>query len=80
MAEHEHLGTRFFRSSTAQRGSIPGTGLGLSIVQAIAEGHDGDLDFDSAEGEGTTFRLTVPLHHPGGTGDADPAAGGPATA
>ena len=78
--EHEHLGTRFFRSSTAQRGSIPGTGLGLSIVQAIAEGHDGDLHFDSAEGEGTTFRLTVPLHHSGGTGDADPAAGGPTTA
>ncbi len=83
-AEHEHLGTRFFRSSTAQRGSIPGTGLGLSIVQAIAEGHDGGLDFDSAEGEGTTFRLTVPLHHvrtpgaraPGNSTPEDSAPGG----
>lgn len=89
-AEHEHLGTRFFRSSTAQRGSIPGTGLGLSIVQAIAEGHDGGLDFDSAEGEGTTFRLTVPLHHvrppgasaPGNSAPKDtvPGGRGPTTA
>ena len=75
-AEHEHLGTRFFRSSTAQRGSIPGTGLGLSIVQAIAEGHDGGLDFDSAEGEGTTFRLTVPLHHVDAPGDRGRGRGG----
>lgn len=59
-AEQEHLGTRFFRSSTAQHKSIPGTGLGLSIVRAIAESHEGSLDFDSVEGEGTTFRLTVP--------------------
>lgn len=60
-AEQEHLGTRFFRSSTAQHRSIPGTGLGLSIVRAIAESHGGDLTFDSTEGEGTTFRLTVPV-------------------
>lgn len=60
-AEQEHLGTRFFRSSSAQHRSIPGTGLGLSIVQAIAEGHGGTLECDSVEDEGTTFRLTVPL-------------------
>lgn len=60
-AEQEHLGTRFFRSSTAQSGSIPGTGLGLSIVHAIAESHGGGLTFESVEGGGTAFRLTVPL-------------------
>lgn len=60
-AEQEHLGTRFFRSSTAQHRSIPGTGLGVNIVQAIADAHGGGLDFDSVEGEGTTFRLAVPL-------------------
>ncbi|MBB1021496.1 HAMP domain-containing histidine kinase [Dietzia sp. E1] len=70
-AEQEHLGTRFFRSSTAQHRSIPGTGLGVSIVQAIAEAHGGDLDFDSVEDEGTTFRLTVPLWS-AGAGSAAP--------
>ncbi|MEH6820355.1 MAG: HAMP domain-containing sensor histidine kinase [Dietzia psychralcaliphila] len=60
-AEQEHLGTRFFRSSTAQSGSIPGTGLGLSIVHAIADSHGGRLTFDSTEDEGTAFRLTIPL-------------------
>lgn len=59
--EQVNLGTRFYRASTAQRQSIPGTGLGLSIVRAIAEAHEGTVDFDSEEGRGTTFRLTVPV-------------------
>ena len=69
-AEQEHLGTRFFRSSSAQQRSIPGTGLGVSIVQAIADAHGGGLDFDSVEGEGTTFRLTVPLWSAGAASPA----------
>ena len=59
--EQDLLGTRFFRSTAAQRESIPGTGLGLSIVLAIAESHGGELDFDSVEGQGTTFHLRLPL-------------------
>ena len=33
----------------------------VQIQQAIADAHGGGLDFDSVEGEGTTFRLAVPL-------------------
>jgi len=38
-----------------------GTGLGLSIVKNIVEGHSGHIDFDSRVGEGTTFRIRLPV-------------------
>ncbi len=38
-----------------------GQGLGLAIVYRIVEGHGGQLDFESTEGEGTTFRVRLPL-------------------
>jgi histidine kinase len=38
-----------------------GMGLGLSIVYGIVRDYDGEIHFESREGEGTTFRLTFPL-------------------
>ena len=38
-----------------------GTGLGLSTVLMIVERHKGRIEFTSAEGEGTTFRITLPV-------------------
>ncbi len=40
--------------------AMRGTGLGLAISLAIAEGHGGTLDFETADGQGTTFTLTLP--------------------
>jgi PAS domain S-box-containing protein len=60
-AEQERLFERFFRTSTATAKAIQGTGLGLAISKAIAEAHGGSIDFTSAEGQGTTFRITLPL-------------------
>lgn len=60
-AEQEMLFTRFFRSSTATKNLIAGTGLGLSIVKLTAEAHGGTLSVESVEGEGTTFRVVLPL-------------------
>jgi signal transduction histidine kinase len=58
--EQGKLFARFFRSSTAQRNAVPGVGLGLAITKAITTAHGGTLDLVSAEGEGTTFTLTLP--------------------
>ena len=60
LEEQEHLFTRFFRSSLAQRDAIPGSGLGLSIAHAVVRKHGGDVRVHSAEGEGTTFVVELP--------------------
>lgn len=38
-----------------------GTGLGLAVSYGIIQEHAGQVDVESAPGEGTTFRLTFPL-------------------
>jgi signal transduction histidine kinase len=38
-----------------------GVGLGLSTVYGIVERHNGSVDVNSIEGEGTTFRIRLPL-------------------
>ena len=58
--EQGKLFTRFFRASTARRNAVPGVGLGLAITKAITTAHNGTLGVASAEGEGTTFTLTLP--------------------
>jgi len=58
--EQAELFTRFFRASTARRNAVPGVGLGLTITKAITTAHGGTLDVVSAEGQGTTFTLTLP--------------------
>jgi signal transduction histidine kinase/CHASE3 domain sensor protein len=61
LAEQERLFQRFFRSSTATEQAIPGTGLGLVISKAIAEAHGGGIGVRSEAGEGTCFRVRLPL-------------------
>ncbi len=39
-----------------------GSGLGLMIVQRIVREHGGRIDIDSRTGQGTTFRIWLPLH------------------
>ncbi len=59
-AEQEHLFTRFYRSSLAQRRAIPGSGLGLSIARAVVHQHGGSVRVESTEGVGTTFYVELP--------------------
>lgn len=59
--EQERLFTRFFRSSLAQQQAIPGSGLGLSIANAIVDHHGGSMSVESEPGQGTTFRVRLPL-------------------
>jgi PAS domain S-box-containing protein len=62
--ERELLFERFFRSSEATDRAIPGTGLGLTIVKAIVERHEGSIEVESVEGEGTTMRVRLPVRAP----------------
>jgi signal transduction histidine kinase len=59
-SEQQRLFERFFRSTTASAHSVPGTGLGLTIAKTIIERHGGSIDFESTEGRGTTFTVSLP--------------------
>jgi signal transduction histidine kinase len=59
-AEHRaRVFEKFYRVPGQSRGS--GTGLGLAIVQEIVTAHGGAISCYSKPGEGTVFRLTLPL-------------------
>lgn len=49
----------FYQADNSERNSIKGFGLGLSIVQRISQKLNLNLDFESKEGVGTTFKLTL---------------------
>jgi len=55
-----HLFERFYRGTDVGQSDIPGTGLGLAIVKEIVALHEGQIDVESKEGEGTTFGIWLP--------------------
>ncbi|MEM9905223.1 MAG: CHASE domain-containing protein [Cyanobacteria bacterium P01_D01_bin.44] len=57
-ADQKRLYEAFHRGTNV--GAIAGTGLGLSVVKACLQIHQGTLTCDSKEGQGTTFRVTLP--------------------
>ena len=50
-----------------------GTGLGLSLSYGIVRKHDGTIDVRSTPGEGSCFRVTLPVCHAGAAPAALPA-------
>jgi two-component system sensor histidine kinase SenX3 len=52
---------RFYRVDHGRSRDTGGTGLGLSIVRHVANNHQGWVDVESREGEGSTFSLVLPI-------------------
>lgn len=60
-AEQKRIFDRFYRVDTLLSRATEGSGLGLSIAQRIVQAHDGWISVDSAPGEGSTFRIHLPV-------------------
>ncbi|MBA2470282.1 MAG: HAMP domain-containing histidine kinase, partial [Chloroflexia bacterium] len=57
--EIDHVFERYYQAERGVRHD-DGSGLGLSIVKQLVTAHGGEIVVESREGEGTTFRFTLP--------------------
>ena len=57
----DQISTIFNRFKRADPLSGEGYGLGLSIVSSIVSFHNGTIDVQSVKGEGSTFKIQLPL-------------------
>jgi heavy metal sensor kinase len=55
---------RFFRVDKARSRELGGAGLGLSIVKSICAAHHGRVEARSTPGQGSRFRVELPLAAP----------------
>lgn len=61
----EQVFERFARSDQEEVLEKSGSGLGLSLVREIADIHEGRVELSSQVGEGSTFRLWLPIPESG---------------
>ena len=52
---------RFYRADQARARTTGGSGLGLAIVRALVAAQGGVTSVRTAEGQGATFRIALPL-------------------
>lgn len=60
----EHLPNifeRFYRADPSRQEQTGGAGLGLAIVRSIIEAHGGSVAVESTPGQGSTFRVRIPI-------------------
>jgi PAS domain S-box-containing protein len=71
--EQDRIFNRFYQVDSSSTRKYGGTGIGLAIVQDIVRLHGSNITVSSKEGEGTTFRFTLPLSPSQRRAETDPA-------
>jgi len=57
--EQQRIFERFYRMKNHD--SFSGTGIGLSLVKELVDLLQGQISLESAEGKGTTFKISIPV-------------------
>ncbi|MFE5485752.1 sensor histidine kinase [Streptomyces sp. NPDC056527] len=68
-AARDRVFDRFYRADDSRTRATGGTGLGLAIAHALVTAQGGRITLDTAPGEGSTFRIELPLPDPVHGGD-----------
>ncbi len=63
-SHRERIFERFYRVDKGRSREVGGTGLGLAIVKHIALAHGGHVELKSGVGQGSVFRITLPVSAP----------------
>jgi two-component system phosphate regulon sensor histidine kinase PhoR len=59
--EQQKIFEKFYRGSNPAAARVRGSGIGLSITKRIAEMHGGEVTVESQPGEGSVFKLRIPI-------------------
>ncbi len=59
--EQPRVFERFYRGKQQGVVHVDGSGLGLALVKAVIERHKGEIQLESAPGQGTTMRVILPV-------------------
>ncbi len=60
-AEREAIFQKFIRGTSSDRRGTKGTGIGLAMVKHIVEAHGGEVQLESAVGQGSRFTILLPV-------------------
>ena len=76
-AEQRKIFEKFYRAGSSLVHEVRGSGLGLAIVRHVVDAHGGRVEVRSEPGEGSTFRIILPVPHviPSGARDLGVAGG-----